>query len=157
MLKLTRKTEYALLALGHLCHDDGGSATKVREIADTYNIPFPVLAKVMQQLARHNFVEPIKGAQGGYRLKVDPVDIDLWQFLEQMEGRSAIVGCFVDDDCTQLPTCMIRSPLHVIDDTIKSVFHGMTLKDVIRPAVPIRGPVGATGTGLASNTGVRYG
>ncbi|MCH7858284.1 MAG: Rrf2 family transcriptional regulator [Candidatus Marinimicrobia bacterium] len=155
MLKLTRKTEYALLALGHLCHDDGGSATKVREIANTYNIPFPVLAKVMQQLARHNFVEPIKGAQGGYRLKVDPVEIDLWQFLEEMEGRSAIVGCFVDEACDQLPTCMIRSPLHIIDDTIKSVFHGMTLKDVIRPAVPFRGLASATGTPSTSTTEIQ--
>ena len=155
MLKLTRKTEYALLALGHLCHDDGGSATKVREIANTYNIPFPVLAKVMQQLARHNFVEPIKGAQGGYRLKVDPVEIDLWQFLEEMEGRSAIVGCFVDEACDQLPTCMIRSPLHIIDDTIKSVFHGMTLKDVIRPAVPFRGLESATGTPSTSTTEIQ--
>ena len=154
MLKLTRKTEYALLALGHLCHDDG-STTKVREIADTYNIPFPVLAKVMQQLARHNFVEPIKGAQGGYRLKIDPVEIDLWQFLEQMEGRSAIVGCFVEEDCDQLTTCLIRSPLHVIDDTIKSVFHGMTLKDVIRPAVPFRGPVGVPAATLTSTTKVQ--
>lgn len=155
MLKLTRKTEYALLALGHLCHDDDGNATKVREIADTYNIPFPVLAKVMQQLARHNFVEPIKGAQGGYRLKVDPVEIDLWQFLEQMEGRSAIVGCFVDDDCNQLTTCMIRSPLHVIDDTIKSVFHGMTLEDVIHPSVPFRGLAGDPGTTSTSTTEIR--
>ena len=155
MLKLTRKTEYALLALGHLCHDDGGSATKVREIANTYNIPFPVLAKVMQQLARHNFVEPIKGAQGGYRLKVDPVEIDLWQFLEEMEGRSAIVGCFVDEACDQLPTCMIRSPLHIIDDTIKSVFHGMTLKDVIHPAVPFRDLASTTRTPSSSTTEIQ--
>ena len=155
MLKLTRKTEYALLALGHLCKDGHSSTTKVREISDTYNIPFPVLAKVMQQLDRHNFVEPIKGAQGGYRLKIDPVEIDLWQFLEEMEGRSAIVGCFIDEDCDQLPTCLIRSPLHVIDDTIKAVFHGMTLEDVIHPSVLTRGLVGAPGTSLASTTKVQ--
>ena len=84
MLKLTRKTEYAFMALGHLSRPEGGSVTKVREIADTCGIPFPILAKVMQRLARKGFVEPVQGARGGYRLKALLTDVSLWQFLERI-------------------------------------------------------------------------
>lgn len=136
MLKLTRKTEYALLALGHLCKDKPAGTTNVREIADTYQIPFPVLAKVMQQLARYGFVEPVKGAQGGYRMKVDPEEVDLWHFLEQMEGPLGLVNCMTEGDCNRISSCLIKNPLHIIDETIKDVFHRMTLQDVIQPVLP---------------------
>ncbi|MBA7617031.1 MAG: Rrf2 family transcriptional regulator [Calditrichaeota bacterium] len=135
MLKLTRKTEYALMALGCLSRPDGGSVTKVREIADNCDIPFPVLAKVMQQLARKGFVEPVQGAQGGYRLKANLADVNLWQFLDRMEGPLGIVDCVnvSEDECTQVESCSIRSPMRVIDHTLKTVFTDLSLEQVVRP------------------------
>ena len=130
MLKLTKKTEYALLALTHLGQAESESITKVREIADAHDIPFPVLAKVMQQLAKMEFVEPIQGAQGGYRLKTSLREINLWQFLERMEKPSGIVDCVADHDCAQMGSCTIRTPLQAIDRRIRTVFDGMTLDDV---------------------------
>ena len=141
MLKLTRKTEYALLALGDLNRAGGGAATKVREIADHYEIPFPVLAKVMQQLARRGFVEPIQGARGGYRLRANLGEVNLWQFLEVMEGPVGIVDCLIDQDCIQLSSCPIRTPMQVIDHTLRNVFHRMTLEDITRSPTSARSAV----------------
>jgi Rrf2 family protein len=139
MLKLTRKTEYALMALGHLSKAEDEGTTKVREISGIYDIPFPVLAKVMQRLAQKGFVEPIQGAQGGYRLKADLADVNLWQFLEKMEGPLGIVDCVSEDDCTQMGSCNIRNPMRVIDYTLKSVFTGLTLEHVIQTYAAMRG------------------
>jgi Rrf2 family protein len=139
MLKLTRKTEYALMAMGHLGRAGAEEVTKVREIADTYDIPFPVLAKVMQRLAQKGFVEPIQGAQGGYRLKTDLADVNLWQFLEKMEGPLGIVDCVSEEECTQMGSCTIRHPMKVIDTTLKTVFTGLTLEHVVRPYAARRG------------------
>ncbi|UCH63043.1 MAG: Rrf2 family transcriptional regulator [Fidelibacterota bacterium] len=139
MLKLTRKTEYALMALGQLSQPEGGGVTKVREIADTCGIPFPILAKVMQQLARRGFVEPVQGARGGYRLKARLADVNLWQFLERMEGPLGIVDCVSEDECTQVESCSIRSPMQVIDYTLKTVFTRLSLESVIRPYAQRRG------------------
>ena len=135
MLKLTRKTEYALMALGYLSRPDSGGVTKVREIADTSRIPFPILAKVMQRLAQKGFVEPVQGAQGGYRLKAQLEDVNLWQFLERMEGPLGIVDCVSvsEDECTQVESCSIRSPMRVIDHTLKAVFTDLSLEQVVRP------------------------
>ena len=43
MLSLTRKTEYALIALAHMATMGDGLAT-AREMAETYHVPLPVLA-----------------------------------------------------------------------------------------------------------------
>ena len=141
MLKLTRKTEYALMALGHLSRTAEEGVTKVRKIADAHDIPFPVMAKVMQHMARAGFVEPVQGARGGYRLKANLADVNLWQFLERMEGPLGIVDCLYvnEDECTQVESCSIRSPMRVIDHTIKSVLTGLSLESVVRPYTQGRG------------------
>ena len=136
MLKLNRKTEYALLALGHLEHRHSEGTVKVREISDAYRIPFPVLAKVMQRLTREGYLIPVHGSGGGYRLSADLAERNLWTFLEMMEGPLGITDCFMDADCTQLESCTIRSPLAIIDHKIRSVFNRLTLREVTSPSVP---------------------
>ncbi len=132
MLKLTKKTEYALIALSHLSHAEGNNTINVREISDHNNIPFPVLSKVLQQLAQKDFVEPVKGARGGYHIKGDLSKQNLLQFLERMEGPIGLVDCITVHGCTHSDTCVIRSPLQIINDTIISVFNEMSLADVIK-------------------------
>jgi Rrf2 family protein len=140
MLKLTKKTEYALLALGHLGQAGPGETVNVREIADTHQIPFPVLSKVLQRLAREGYVEPTKGAHGGYRLRAELARHNLGQFLEQMEGPFGLVDCIAVQECNQLDDCLIRTPLQVINETILAAFHRMSLAEVIH--YPAGAPAG---------------
>ena len=131
MFKLTRKTEYALLALQELSNSAEADIIKVREIAERRQIPFPVLAKVMQRLARHNYIEPTQGARGGYQLLEQAMTTNMWQFLEEMEGPQGLVDCFMEASCEQLETCSIRSPLQELDRSIRQFFYGVKLKDVL--------------------------
>ncbi|GAF77156.1 unnamed protein product, partial [marine sediment metagenome] len=91
--------------------------------------------------ARKGFVEPVQGAQGGYRLKARLADVNLWQFLERMEGPLGIVDCVnvSEDECSQLESCSIRNPMQVIDHTLKAVFTDLSLEQVVRPYARGRG------------------
>ena len=64
MLKLTRKLEYALIALRHM-QDKGDSLSSAKEIADMYLIPHELLAKTLQQMARLNYIKAAQGPLGG--------------------------------------------------------------------------------------------
>jgi len=47
MLRLSKKTDYALMAMKHLAlHGDSG-ASSAREIAEQYDIPAELMAKVL--------------------------------------------------------------------------------------------------------------
>ena len=131
MFKLTRKTEYALFALQALSNSGEANVTKVREIAKRNRIPFPVLAKVMQNLARHNYVEPTQGARGGYQIHEQAMNTSMWQFLEEMEGPQGLVDCFSEASCEQLEFCSIRSPLKELDRTIRKFFYEVKLQDIV--------------------------
>ncbi|NQT96666.1 MAG: Rrf2 family transcriptional regulator [Candidatus Marinimicrobia bacterium] len=132
MLKLSRKTEYALMALRHLSGKSAGELTSSKEIAGTYRIPGELLAKTLQQLAREGIVETVQGPHGGYRLKANLNLINLSDFIELLEGPVALTDCSIDNNCSQIMTCTIRTPIHRINEKMKEIFSNTTLAEVMQ-------------------------
>lgn len=132
MLKLTRKTEYSLIALRHMQSVEKDHVVSTREISDRYEIPYPLLAKILQELARKGIVQPVQGPRGGYRLKAELGNITLRKFFETMEGPLGIMDCYFDENCEIVGTCNIRSPVERINRSIRNMLDGMTVSDVTR-------------------------
>ncbi len=130
MLKLTRRTEYALIAIRFMQSKPTISVTTAKEISDQYIIPFEILSKVLQFLAKVDIVEPVQGPNGGYRIKNDLSHLSLWKFLEIMEGPLGLTDCFLDSDCTQLEICNIKTPIQQINNKMKTIFSNMSVRDV---------------------------
>ena len=130
MLKLTRKTEYALIALRYLQIKSEGKPVTSRKIAEIENIPISILSKVLQHLSRENLIETVKGAHGGYQLSVNLSKINLWNFLEIMEGPLGLVDCLQNSQCEQENICSIKTPIRKINRTVKNVFDKLSVSDV---------------------------
>ena len=130
MLKITRKAEYALIALRHLNSIKDGELATVKEISTQYGIPQELLAKALQQLAREKVIDATKGPSGGYKLVRDPSTINMTKFFEILEGPMGIMDCYFDSGCNQLSGCNIRTPINRINDSIRTIFDKMTLADI---------------------------
>jgi len=130
VLKLTRKTEYALIALRHLRLVDLDKVVSAKDIAARYNIPQSLLAKVLQELSRQDYIEPIQGPKGGYKLKVKLDMITMTQFFEMMEGPLGLMDCYFDSNCELLDSCNIRTPINQLNESMRTMFDNMTLSDV---------------------------
>lgn len=130
MLKITRKAEYALIALRHLISVKDGELATVKEISTQYEIPQELLAKALQQLARAKVIEATKGPSGGYKLVRDPHEINMTNFFEILEGPMGIMDCYFDSGCNQLSACNIRTPINRINDSIRTIFNKLTLADI---------------------------
>ena len=130
MLKLTRKTEYALIALRHLRFIGKEHVVSSKEIANQYNIPRPLLSKVLQDLARQSLIEPIQGPRGGYKLKAKLDSFSMTEFFELMEGPWGIMDCYFDSNCELVETCNIRSPIQRLNESMRTMFDKMTINDV---------------------------
>ena len=81
MLKITKKVEYALIAVRHL-KETPKDLVPVSEISNLYGIPRELLAKTMQQLASKNIVKSVKGPRGGYRPTLQSSETNLNDFFE---------------------------------------------------------------------------
>ncbi len=53
MFKLTKKSEYALLAARYMAVKNHGTAVTAKEIADEHNISYELVAKVLQKLTKN--------------------------------------------------------------------------------------------------------
>ena len=129
MLKLTRKLEYALIALRHM-QDKGDIFISAKEIADMYLIPQELLAKTLQQMVKLNYIKAAQGPHGGYRVRKGLTEISMTQFMEDLEGPIGIVDCNINAECIQLENCNIRLPIKKINNNIRAIFNEIRVGDI---------------------------
>ena len=84
MLKITRKVEYALIALRHLRQNGRGKLCSAKTLSTEYGIPQELLAKILQKLSKENIILSVKGPKGGYKISKDPNTINMTKFFEIM-------------------------------------------------------------------------
>ncbi|MCA1650670.1 MAG: Rrf2 family transcriptional regulator, partial [Acidobacteria bacterium] len=56
MLRLSKKADYALIAMKHLAVRPDAASASAREIAEEYNIPIELMAKVLQRLVQRGLL-----------------------------------------------------------------------------------------------------
>ena len=131
MLRLSKKTDYALLALQHLASEGASGVASARAIAERFGIPLELLAKILQQLAHHGLVAAHKGIHGGYYLTRPADAISVADVVEAIDGLMTLTACSpVDVGCEQFAACTVRDPLWQIRERIVSVLRAITIADV---------------------------
>ena len=135
MLKLSKKSEYALMAARYMAIKNHGSAVTAKEISENYKISFELVAKVLQSLAKNNIAISFQGVKGGYSLKKNPLEISLIDLIKAVEPDYQIAECLstntVKDDCSYLDCCKIRDPLIEVQKKIDKVFYETKLAHII--------------------------
>jgi|TARA_B100001750_G_C15484750_1_gene587622 Rrf2 family protein len=130
MLKITRKVEYALIALRHMQLKQSDKLTSTKEIATRYGVPQQLLAKTLQHMARDGIIEAVQGPTGGYRVATNLDQISMKDFFEKLEGPLGMMDCYFDSDCIQIGACNIRIPIQRINDNMRNLFSQMSVQEV---------------------------
>jgi Rrf2 family protein len=135
MFQLSKKVEYGLIAFRHMASRPPGEIHTVREIANRYQLPIELLAKVMQKLARERFIVSTQGVHGGYRLLGDPQGITVSSVIRAIEGRPAvkIVQCEAagPKDCVIHSRCTIKDPLMKLQGNINQMLEELTVMQLV--------------------------
>lgn len=135
MLALTKKTDYALIALWHLaqCDEDVISS---REIASKSGIGLPILTNILKALAHGGMVTSIRGASGGYALARRVASISLCEVIELIEGPVQLVRCAGSSEngngqgCELAARCPIRLPAHRVHHRLRQFLGTVTLEEL---------------------------
>ena len=141
MLKISRMTDYGLLATIYLARKHGETVA-AREIAEFYHLPVPTITKVLKTLQQGGIVQSHRGVSGGYSFDGDPEAFTLGQVLELLEGPWDLVECETTDDrghalCSIRSGCPSRRFMFGINRAIKGAFEQITLGDLTRGAFPL--------------------
>lgn len=136
MLALTKKTDYALVALTHLAQN-GGTIATARAIAERYHAPVSLLMNVLKQLSARNIVRSVRGSKGGYALAVRPDSFSLFDLILAIEGPVKFVQCIgstAESDgsavCEMLAFCPISRPARQVHDRLERFLKDITLAEL---------------------------
>ena len=88
-MRLTTRSEYALLALIHLARRPPEETLSVQAIASSQGIPPKYLEQILLTLKRARIVQSQRGQRGGYRLARSASKIHLAEVVRLFDGPLA--------------------------------------------------------------------
>jgi FeS assembly SUF system regulator len=131
MLKLSKKADYGLIAVKHLAAHGAGIACSASDIARSCGISGPLMAKVLQKLAKGGLVMSRHGSGGGYQLARDPKDISAFEVISAIDGPLTITSCVtIHGECGQATTCTVREPLRQVNESILQILKAVTISQM---------------------------
>ena len=131
MLKLSKKTDYAIILLAHLGQQEAPVSAK--EVASFYKLPYPMVANILKQLVSSGLIESTRGQLGGYALCRSADEINLSEIIQITDGTFELVECVHDEDlCKVHQSCPTRRPLIALHEKIKKFVEETTLAVIIR-------------------------
>jgi Rrf2 family protein len=131
MLRLSKKADYALMAMKHLAVRTDAASASAREIAEQYDIPVELMAKVLQQLARRGLLTSHQGTRGGYQLSRPTTSISVADIIQAIDGPLTMTSCSTEDEqCEQFTKCNVRDPLWRIKDRIVAALATCSLAEI---------------------------
>src|SRR5262245_38118860 len=93
MLKLSRRLDYAILALSRLAARFGQESISARHLAEETRVPPAILANILKDLTRAGMVRSSRGTHGGYELVVAPAELSVGRVVQSLEGPMRLVDC----------------------------------------------------------------
>src|SRR6266516_3825332 len=141
MLKISRVTDYGLLAAVYLARKHG-EVVAAREVAEFYHLPLPMITKVLKALNHGGVINSHRGVGGGYSFDADAEAVTLGDLLDVLEGPWDLVECESIDDaghavCSIRVACPSRRFMSGINRAIKTAFDHVTLGDLMRGEMPM--------------------
>ena len=133
-MKLSRKGEYACLALVHLAKNYNLRLINATEISEENNIPKRYLEQILSMLKGTGYVKTVRGANGGYKLAKNPNEITLAEIIRLIDGALAPVESVSEYFYDNSPIEQNQNLINVFKDIrnyISNKLESTTIKDLI--------------------------
>ena len=137
MLRFTKRADYGLMAIHYIALNEEYGAVSAKRIAEEFQIPAELLAKILQRLAKKGLIVSQNGPKGGYVLADLASEITVGQVVRALEGPINIVSCLETHQCPQMSRCNLRRPVLKIQAGITHMLDTMTLAELLGDDVPL--------------------
>jgi Rrf2 family protein len=132
MTKLSRKIEYALMALKYMSQKIPGELTTAKEVSEAFQTPFDATARVMQIMAGKGILKAEQGASGGYQITRDLAKTSVHDLYEALEGPTGLVKCIHKvEPCDISQKCNIVSPLTSLNRKLVEFYKEINLRELL--------------------------
>jgi Rrf2 family protein len=136
MLCLSKKVDYALIALADLNARGDGAVASARELAAANDLPVQLLMKILKQLHRCGIVDSVRGARGGYQILADFDAFSLFDLIRIVE------------DGDPMSRNHRHGPVQALQYKLVRFLRDVKLSDLVVPGRRIDVPLELVGNGV---------
>lgn len=133
---LSKRSQYALKALGYLTEKYKGGPVLISEIARKKKIPLKFLENILLELKSMEILDSKKGKGGGYFLKKDPKNIRVADVIRRVNGPIAMLPCvslYFYERCKNCDEkhCALHDMMIEVRDATLNILEKRTLVDLV--------------------------
>ncbi len=133
MLRISKMTDYAIMVMVEL-HASRGEVLTAQALAERSHLELPTVSKVLKLLVNTDLVDSYRGANGGYRLERNALDISVAEIIAAIEGPIAMTECSVEEGlCAQEAICSLRGNWQRISIAVAKAMEGVSLAEMAQP------------------------
>ena len=109
-----------------------GTRVSPKEISVEIDSPQAFTAKILQALVKHNIVNSVKGAYGGFEIdKKNIINVKLSQIVNAIDGDSIYSGCGLGlEKCDENHPCPVHEKFKGVRDELKHMLEKTNLEEL---------------------------
>jgi Rrf2 family protein len=137
-MKVSTRGDYASRALLSLAlHEEGGTPTSVKDVAERTGLPQPYLEQILLALKGAGLVRSKRGVGGGYVLARPAEEITLAQIIAAVDGP-IVAGDFgaphQNGACDHEGQCVLLAVWGEMGEQIRSQLQSLSLAEMVERA-----------------------
>jgi len=136
-MKLSTRSLYGLKAVVDIASQDEGKCVSIKTTAERLSISENYLEQLIIKLKKAGILDSVRGAGGGYRMRVDPAGITVGQILNILEGSLLPAQCLANEDAScgsggsHCP-CITKGVWRKIHESVTDVVESITIMDLVK-------------------------
>lgn len=121
-------TQYAIRVLVYISKNGNDKLYTAKELAEVLTIPYKFLTKIMTDLVKSNFINSIRGRDGGYKLSKPSSEITIYDIIEAFKDVEDKTKCILGIGvCDKNNKCVLHDECFVPRDSIREMYKNTTL------------------------------
>src|ERR1700677_3775652 len=135
MLCLSKKTEYALIALGYLAERPGQVAS-ARAISEAFEFPLPLLMNILKILNRNDLLTSSRGIRGGYQVGRALLTASLYDLISMLDGdqpAKELIEVHQDEQGEEHRPLSKHAPVRALNVRLAKFLDDAKLYDLVMP------------------------
>jgi len=134
-MKLSTRSLYGLKAVVDIAACEDNKCISIKTIADRWKISENYLEQLIIKLKKAGILSSVRGAGGGYRMKICPSEVTVGQILNILEGSLLPSQCLADPPPTRgggsYAPCVTRGVWEKIHESVTDVVESITIMDLV--------------------------
>lgn len=109
-----------------------GKRVSPKEISKEIDSPQAFTAKILQALVKHNVIQSVQGAHGGFEIDKDQISsIKLSQIVNAIDGDSIYKGCGLGlSVCDESHPCPVHDQFKMVREQLKNMLENTNLEQL---------------------------